>query len=210
MKFSTFISTTDLLAKAPVKGFKAQMALAPKIRHHFTEEYVKNLVSRPAAVLALFYPDSNGETCFLLTLRAQYNGTHSDQISFPGGKFDESDTTLKNTALRETYEEIGIPQRNVKVFKEMTKIYIPPSKFLVSPFLGTLDYTPTFIKNHEVKETISVKLKDLLDDKLISTTQVSTSNSKKLETPCFIFNNHIVWGATAMILNEIRELLKEL
>jgi len=210
MDFKHFINKISIIKSASIGGLEAQFSLAPKLRLKYSNEKIKALNPKKAAVLALFYPNQLGETCFLLTLRANYNGTHSSQISFPGGKYDLNDVSLKDTALRETFEEVGISINNNSVFKQMTDVFIPPSNFLVTPYLGCLNEVPVFIKNHEVEETITITLKDLLDDFSISSTTMSTSYGKNIEVPCFILNSYVVWGATAMMLNEIKELLKNL
>lgn len=208
MEFNYFKNNISKLIDISIGGLEAQFKLAPKLRVKPTEELLKKNNAKKAAVLSLFYPDKNNETCFLLTLRAHYDGTHASQISFPGGKFDTNDSNLKNTALRETYEEVGIDSKTISIFKQMTDVYIPPSNFIVTPFLGLVDYNPTFIKNHEVEELINVTLSDLLKKTSITKTILNTSYAKNISVPCFKFNNHIVWGATAMMLSEIRDLLK--
>lgn len=208
MNFTEFVNIIPKLTNTTPGGIAAQFKLAPQMRLPVSELYLKSNKPKKAAVLSLFFPNSNNETCFLLTLRANYNGTHSSQISFPGGKIDEFDKDLKHTALRETFEEIGIEKNSVTVFKQMTNVYIPPSNFLVTPFLGYINYTPTFKTNFEVEKVIAVTLKDFLNDSCISKQIITTSNSKNIEVPCFVFNNFIVWGATAMMLSEIREIFK--
>lgn len=208
MDFKEFKNNVELLKNKPIGGLEAQFSLAPKLRLSYSKEKIKSLNPKKAAVLALFYPNEQGITHFLLTLRASYNGTHSSQISFPGGKYDKNDVSLKNTALRETFEEVGILTDEISIFKQMTDVFIPPSNFLVTPFLGYLSKAPTFKINHEVEELISVTLNDLIDDSSISSTTLSTSYAKKLKVPCFLLNSYVVWGATAMMLNEIKALLK--
>ncbi len=210
MKFTYFKKHISTLKQHSIGGLDAQFSLAPKLRLRYSEEKINALNPKKAAVAALFYPNNKNETCFLLTLRANYKGTHSSQISFPGGKFEINDTSLKNTALRETNEEVGVLEDNIVVFKQMTDVFIPPSNFLVTPYLGYLDAIPTFEKNHEVAEIISVTVHDLLNEKSITTTTLSTSYAKNIKVPCFVLNNYIVWGATAMMLNEIKELLKKI
>lgn len=210
MDFSLFKQAINKLQNEKLGGLDAQFKLAPASR----KPYLKNLVidknAKKAAVLALFYPNETGKTKFVLTLRANYNGTHASQISFPGGKFENADKNLKNTAIRETNEEIGINPSEIVTFKQLTNVYIPPSNFLVTPFMGVINSNPTFSINHEVEKIITVKLSELLSKKCITTTKVTTSYATKTEVPCFILNNTIVWGATAMMLSEIRELLKSI
>ena len=205
--FKKHIST---LKNCSLGGLDAQFSLAPKLRLRYSKEKIEALNPKKAAVIALFYPNQQGETCFLLTLRANYSGTHSSQISFPGGKFEKKDSALKNTALRETFEEVGILSNSINIFKQITDVFIPPSNFMVTPFLGYVEEIPPFTKNHEVEELISISLKDLLNDTVISTTTLSTSDAKNIEVPCYLLNSYVVWGATAMMLNEIRELLKNI
>ena len=210
MNFNTFKNSISKIEESSLRGLDAQFELAPKIRLRFSDDKIKSLQPKKAAVAALFYPNENNETCFLLTLRAQYNGTHSSQISFPGGKYDLKDTSLEETALRETYEEVGINKQSISLFKEMTNVYIPPSNFIVTPFLGYMEEIPIFTKNNEVEELISIKVKDLLNETSLTTTILSTSYSKNMEVPCFILNDYVVWGATAMMLNEIKDLIKNI
>lgn len=189
-------------------GLQAQFKLAPQLRLRYDENKIKANNPRKAAVLALFYPNDKNETCFLLTERATYKGTHSAQVSFPGGKIENTDLSLEETALRETFEEVGVEQSSIKIIRELTDVYIPPSNFLATPFLGFIDKKPDFILNLEVENIIEVLVNDLLNDINITTVTMNTSYMKNIEVPCFKLNDYIVWGATAMMLSEIKELLK--
>lgn len=210
MDFTDFKRNVSKLSEIPLGGLEAQFELAPKFRQKYTQEFLEATNAKKAAVLALFYPNTQGETCFLLTLRANYNGVHASQISFPGGKFDSSDDSLENTALREAHEEVGIFPDDVCIFKQMTDVFIPPSNFMVTPFLALLNYTPVLTKNEEVEENIEVSLQDLLDESAFTTTIVTTSYAQNIPVPCFNLSDFMVWGATAMMLNEIKVLLKEI
>ncbi|RCS27262.1 CoA pyrophosphatase [Polaribacter sp. WD7] len=181
--------------------------MAPKLRLKYDPEQLSANNPKRAAVLALFYPNDKNETTFLLTQRASYKGTHSAQISFPGGKIEQIDTSLQETALRETFEEVGIHPDSISVFRELTDVYIPPSNFLATPFLGFSVKRPNFTTNHEVEKLIEVLLSDLLNDSSLTTVIMNTSYMKNAEVPCFKFNNYVVWGATAMMLSEIKELI---
>lgn len=208
MNFDIFSEKFDVLKTKKLGGLTSQFKLVPKIRLQFSEEDILKNNPKKAAVLALFYPDKKNQTRFLLTERASYNGTHSAQISFPGGKTDTNDKTPTATALRETYEEVGISQENIKIIRQLSTTYIPPSNFLVSPFLGVLKEHPKFNINHEVATIIEVLLDDLLDNSNITTVVMNTSYMKNMEVPCFKLNGYVVWGATAMILSEIKDLIK--
>ena len=147
----------------------------------------------------------------VLILRKTYKGVHSAQISFPGGKLEDGDTSLMETSLRETEEEVGVDKKTVTVIKELTEIYIPPSNFFVQPYIGFTQDTPSFIRQEdEVEEIVEVPLAHFMDDAVLTTRKLTTSYATNIEVPAFMLNGHVVWGATAMILSEVRELLKEL
>lgn len=210
MNFTQFLQLVQSIENAPLGGLAAQFKLAPEIRKKYSEDMIRLKNPRHAGVLALFYPDKNNDTRFLLTLRPNYGGTHASQISFPGGKLENKDENLSRTAIRETFEEVGVLQKDVQIVKEFTDAYIPPSNFLVSPYLGYINYTPIFTTNHEVEEIIEVRLTDLLDENNLVMRKRDTSYMLNVEVPCFDFEGHIVWGATAMILSEIKGMFNEL
>lgn len=202
MEFKELLSKIEKLKNAPLKGIEAHKELAPNNRPTFKDNQIPEN-SKKAGVLVLLYPDKNNNTQILLTKRATYNGTHSNQISFPGGKKNADDSNLQETALRETLEEVGIS--TVKVIRRLTTIYIPPSNFSVDPYIGILNSFPNFKPNYEVDQIIELPVKHLLDNKNL---KKSNQYVKDMGFPCFVYKNHSIWGATAMILNEIKEVLK--
>lgn len=209
MKFEQFLEKIEQVKSTKLGGLEAQFKMAPKMRLKYDENKIKAQNPKKAAVLALFYPDSASETRLLLTERASYKGTHSAQISFPGGKIEKSDKNLQETALREAYEEIGVSPKTVSVFKEMTDVYIPPSNFLATPFLGYVNERPTFITNHEVEKIIEVQLEDFLDEGKLVTINMNTSYMNNIDVPAFKIEEKIIWGATGMMLSEIKQLIEE-
>lgn len=161
-----------------------------------------------AGVMALFYPDKTQQTKIILILRKTYKGVHSAQIGFPGGREENLDANLLETALRETYEEVGVRPSDIEVVRKLTKLYIPPSNFWVHPYLGFAKHTPDFWRQEsEVEELLEVDLDDFLDDNNLTTKNLSTSYAKNVDVPAFLLNEKIVWGATAMMLNEVKSLL---
>lgn len=208
MNFKHFIDKIAAFKSAKLGGLDAQFKMAPKLRLKYNQDKITANNPRKAAVLVLFYPNENEDTTFLLTKRATYKGTHSAQISFPGGKIEKEDINLEQTALREAFEEVGIQSSTVKLLRELTDVYIPPSNFLVTPFIGYVKEKPNFKKNHEVAEIIEVLVSDLLDDTHITTVNLTTSYMENIDVPCFKIDHNIIWGATGMMLSEIKELLK--
>lgn len=163
---------------------------------------------RKAAVMALMYPNDLGEMIMIFMLRKTYKGVHSNQIGFPGGKVEDEDKTMLDTALRETYEEIGVSKSHITILKELTEVYIPPSNFLVQPYLGVLNKKPAYIlEEKEVERLIEIPLKTILNDAFISSKKLKTSYANEIEVPVFEFDDEIIWGATAMMLSEIKDLL---
>jgi 8-oxo-dGTP pyrophosphatase MutT (NUDIX family) len=211
MTFADFEKRVVKVAKIELPGEAIQLKMAPIERLIELKNKARELNSaRRAGVLVLFYPNSNMETCLVLILRKTYKGVHSAQIGFPGGKVEDEDINIEATALRETEEEVGVPRETVSVIKALTEIYIPPSNFFVQPFLAITTKTPSFTaQEDEVEAVIQVPLSHFMDDAILTTKVLSTSYATNIDVPAFLLNGHIVWGATAMMLSEVRELLKQ-
>lgn len=187
----------------PLPGASCQFKLSPPFR----DQTPAGKNKKNAAVLILIYPKA--DTLFtVFTKRNDYNGPHSGQISFPGGKFDNSDDSLEKTAIRETNEEIGTSLTTKDIVGRLTSLYIPVSNFEVSPFVATVPDEPVFnIDVHEVQYTIEIPLYKILQNSKIKSMDVIIESSI-VAVPCFNFNNNQIWGATAMMLNEFIEVLK--
>ena len=195
----------------------SQIKLAPSFRKEFIKLNSNKLLnSKKAAVTAALYPDDNNLVRLILILRNTYNGVHSNQIGFPGGRVEEDDKTLFDTAIRETFEEIGIAVEKNELIRELKEIFIPPSNFNVYPFLVLLKNPPSFVKDDkEVKEIITIDLDSLLNCKITQTlipvptklNEINTQND--VLVPTFKLAGYNVWGATAMMLSEIRDLIND-
>ena len=190
-------------------GENAHRKLAPLIRiDELSKIDMSTMNPQEAGVMAVFYPGVEAETRLVLILRKTYKGVHSNQVGFPGGRVEESDFDLQETALRETEEEVGIPRNEIEVLKKLTRLYIPPSNFWVQPYLGILEKTPKMTAQEtEVEAILEVKLSEFLDDRNVIKQILSTSYANNIEVPAYKLNGHVVWGATGMMLSEIRELL---
>ncbi len=211
MNFNTFLESIISAKTLELPGEVSQFKMSPPFRQKLVELQKEKIhKAKKAAVLALFYPDAKNHTKLVLILRKTYKGVHSAQVGFPGGKLEEGET-LEQAAVRETFEEVGVPETAINVIRAMSSVYIPPSNFYVYPFIGTTAKTPKFIKqDEEVEAIIEVALTDFLSDNVIITKIVETSYSVKVEVPAFNLNGHVVWGATAMMLNEVKDLLKQI
>ena len=209
MKFESFLKSIVKIENLPLPAETSQFKMSPPFREDLINLQTEKIKSaRKSAVMALFYPNAEGETYIVLILRKTYKGVHSAQIGFPGGKLEANETNLQ-AALRETEEEIGVKQDTITVLKELTQMYIPPSNFYVKPFIGIVEKTPKFSKQEtEVEDILEVKLSDFLNDKIVTKKLVSLANGLKASVPAYNLNNHLVWGATAMMLSEVKDLLK--
>lgn len=212
MNFDEFLISISKIKNIPLPAESSQFKMAPPFRKELLESKKEAIkTANKAGVLALFYPNSNQQTTFVLILRKTYKGVHSAQVGFPGGKLEQNDTSLKDAAVRETFEEVGVPINHIEVLCELSQVYIPPSNFYVQPFIGISRLTPNFImEDKEVEAILEIPLQHFLNDELEIISKVSTSYSVDVEVPAFKLNEHIVWGATAMVLSEIKDLLKQI
>jgi 8-oxo-dGTP pyrophosphatase MutT (NUDIX family) len=210
MDFRDFEKRIVKVTKMELPGEAVQFKMAPIERLQELKRVPREKnTAKQAGVMSLFYPSENFETKLILILRKTYKGVHSAQVGFPGGKLEAQDRTIQDAALRETEEEVGVSRDTISVLKKLTEIYIPPSNFFVQPFLGITSESPKFVpQEKEVEALIEVTLQDFMNDVNIITQTLSTSYATSIEVPAFKLNGHIVWGATAMMLNEVRELLK--
>ncbi|MFC0076899.1 NUDIX hydrolase [Flavobacterium procerum] len=209
MNFQDFLEYVPNIVQTALPAVEAHLKMAPKERIESLRNLViEDLNARKAAVMMLLYP-KKGETNLVLIVRNTYKGIHSAQIAFPGGKFEESDFNFEATALRETHEEIGVAPEFIEIVKHFTPMYIPPSNFLVHPFLGIAKNELTFFPDlREVANIIELPLNVFLDDEIMIETELSTSYAADVLVPAFKIQNQIVWGATAMILSELRDVLQ--
>ncbi len=212
MDFQDFLNLSPNLRNITLPGEEAHFKLAPMLRMKELEDLnIDKQNPKQAAVLSVFYPGHRGETRFVLILRKSYKGVHSNQVGFPGGRVEVEDRDLAHTALRETEEEVGIPQHEVEIVREMSRLYIPPSNFWVHPFMGITKKTPVLVpQEEEVAAVLEIRLEDFMSDSCLIQETLSTSYAKEIEVPAFLLNGHVVWGATAMMLSEMKEILRQL
>lgn len=205
-----FIDSVKKQLDAGLPGESAHRIMAPA-RRLATKEYLENLEVQPrmSAVLVLFFPGEK-EIHTVLIKRPDYDGVHSGQIAFPGGKYEEGDVIIENTALREAQEETAIDPALVTVFGQLSQVYIPPSNFLVTPVLAYAEQKPLLIPDqHEVASILTPALSSLFDDAILGQENFKgSSGGWSILAPYFGVEGHMVWGATAMMLSELKELIK--
>ena len=210
MDYKLFIELFSKLSYFPLPGKKAQLIAAPANRFKNISKNLINLKrAKKAAVLIYCYPKKE-KTHFSLIKRSNYSGVHSGQISLPGGKFDKNDSSLKETALRECSEELGINIDLKKDLFALIPLYIPPSNFIVTPYLAYENFYPKFNPDsREVALHIEISIDELMKLKIEKKILRNEYQNDSL-IRCYICKGQIIWGATAMILSEFKSLLASL
>ncbi len=208
--FRNFVSQLESRLGEELPGEQAQFSMAPITRKRLVDVSSENYNPKQSAVLILLFPEGNSIHTILIQ-RGKYEGVHSGQIAFPGGQLDESDLDLKQTALRETAEEIGLLPQNISVIGSLTDIYITPSNFLVRPFVGVMYQKYDFIRDaNEVDKIITVDLFALNNKNIRKEKLILHSGGNKVKTPYFEIEGLTIWGATAMMISELNEVVAKI
>jgi 8-oxo-dGTP pyrophosphatase MutT (NUDIX family) len=203
----TFIERLTERYEKGLPGRDYQLRMAAILKRHIFDAPP---TARKAAVLMLMFPQ-NGEWHIVLTERTgNPNDPHSHQISFPGGSAELADADLAATALRETHEEIGVEPSQIQMIGAMTDVYIPVSNFHVQPFLAWTNTPPQYKRQEtEVKTVIEAPLSLLKDANNWKVKDIYISETYNLKNvPYFDVFGKSVWGATAMMLAELLELVR--
>jgi 8-oxo-dGTP pyrophosphatase MutT (NUDIX family) len=206
--FKNFISSLRNELNHPLPGKEAQLKMASDLRLH--NILYQTVPANPvkSGVLILFFPYFK-DIKLALIKRAEDQSVHSGQISLPGGKYESIDKTMQETALRETEEEIGVKSGQIQMIGKLTELYIPPSNFMVFPYLGYCNERPVFKPDpKEVASIIEVDIRDFFKADNRKTKLITIRNEFKISAPVFEIQGHIIWGATGMILSELIEVLK--
>lgn len=197
------ISSLEAALTGPLPGIAAHNRMSPSHRRTVSTRYVR----KDGGVLILLYP-SGGSLFTVFMKRTEYEGAHSGQISFPGGIREAHDPSMTATALREAEEETGIIGACVRILGALTPLHIPVSNILVYPAVGYVSARPDFrIDKEEVQFLIEASLDTLMDPSIIKSHKMIIQE-KEMDVPYFDIQGHVVWGATAMILGELLEVLK--
>lgn len=202
--FSAFTEDLYQRLQRPLPGEDAHRKMASSSRYRMTIK--PNERTRRSAVLILFYPYQNS-IWLPLILRPQYDGVHAGQMAFPGGRAERTDRDLIQTALREAQEEIGIRVTDVRVLGKLTELFIPPSNFYVLPVVGVMSHKPDFYPDpREVDQVAEVELSTLLDETIVGNSQIDVRGTL-IDAPYYQIQEYRVWGATAMMINELLTVL---
>ena len=207
MKLTPEIIQQKLLE--PLPGLVSHLKLAPKTRAKEIAEYhEKRIDAKKSAVMILLFQEDK-ELKVIFIRRSFYVGIHAGQIAFPGGRYEEADGNVENTAKREIEEEIGITSDKIQILGRLTDIYVPPSNFLISIFVGYLSQKPIYkIDEREVAEVIEIKLSDFFKENIIHEKEFVVPSAKSSTRALYYEVGNIeLWGASAMVMTELLDVL---
>ncbi|QZE14495.1 CoA pyrophosphatase [Halosquirtibacter laminarini] len=185
--------------KYNLPGKDAQLKMLPYVRE--LKPLGSHIETKESAVLILLWIDHSCKICIIKRNSKMRN--HAGQYALPGGKFDPlEDTTLEETALRETFEEVGVSLSRKQMIGSLSRIYIPVSAFYITPYIAFIGHQhPSFNANpDEVEEVVEIPLETLFNSKGSMEVDIK---GKKVTVPCYNYNETKIWGATAMILSEL-------
>ena len=199
------IKSWERMSVKSQKGQSIESESLQKYSDWLTKEKL-SVMKKAAVLIGLFQRD--GEWYFPLIKRPMHEKNHPGQIALPGGAM-EQDETLETTAIREAFEEVGITPNDVEIIGEMTPLPVPVSNYVISPFVGIINKEPKWkINKDEVEELIILKLDDLISaDNGYSEDWNLRGNQVKV--PIFKLMDKTIWGATATVLCELIDLIKE-
>ena len=210
MRFDFFLDQLDAIKAIDVSADDAHDAILPVMAKERKVAFERDKNPKLSAVAATVFPKQD-EAHLVLIERQSYNGVHSAQIGFPGGKVEEVDSDLEATALREMEEELGIERSSPNYVRSLSHVYIPPSRFLVQPYVYYLEAAPSYVPDErEVSSVIEMPLAHLLDDQNVVNGKIKMSNGIVISTPYFAFEDYKIWGATAMMLSEMKRILEQI
>ncbi|HNI04997.1 MAG TPA: CoA pyrophosphatase [Flavobacteriales bacterium] len=205
---NTLIERLKNRLRAPLPGHDAFLELSGYRRPDLATAMNRDPRPVESGVLILLYPE-DGTLRTMLMLRPSYDGVHSGQVGFPGGHRETKDGSIMVTALREFTEETGAPAEAFEVLGNLTPVYIPPSNALVTPVVARTHRLEGLAPDpREVAALIPVDVDHLLRDDILKRTRLFVKAAgRELEVPYWDVDGHVVWGATALMIAELRALL---
>jgi 8-oxo-dGTP pyrophosphatase MutT (NUDIX family) len=212
MQMTNLISIAEKLSERlslPLPGSTAHEPMRATPVGSFRPKFEHKMPPKPGSVLILLY-EEEGRIKFPLTKRPEYLGAHAGQVSLPGGKAEVGEGYIQ-TALREGEEEIGVHTDAIKVIGRLSDFFVIPSNFMIVPVVAYSLTVPNFVpQESEVVKILKGNLDDLVREDAVQTKEILAAKMYPMIAPHFLIENEVVWGATAMMLNELRVIIREL
>lgn len=207
--FDKFTEDLQQAFSHPLPGKAAHELLKPYLKINKNIEPPQLVKPKNAAVMTLIYPSDNIPTLLFIE-RPVYDGAHSGQIAFPGGKFEKGDSSFLDAALRETKEEIGIERQHIKVVGALSEVFVLASNFMVYPFVGLLNEVPALrLEEKEVANTLEIPLYRFFEPDIIKEKVIKNALGFNLMAPYYDLDGKVLWGATAMMVSELCAIIKQ-
>ena len=203
-----FIKNLEQRLKEPLPGMASQAKMFPGKSRVLPNSETLDTARKAAVCIMLFQKEDKWTTT--LIKRVVYKGVHSGQMAFPGGKKEQNEDYIQ-TAIRETEEEVGVFIKKEQVLGKLSPVYIPPSNMYVEPIIAFYPKSPIYIKQEsEVDSIVEVSLDLLMNEDIRKSKPITQNNGTKIVVPHFDVNGHIVWGATAVMISELVDVLQEI
>jgi len=201
------INLRDALQQ-PLPAEQAHIKAAPLERIEGLENKKWPKDAKMSAVTFLLYP-KDGCIYTLFMKRPIYSGVHSGQISLPGGQKEKSDSHLLHTAIREYKEETGLLLEESNYLAPLSKLYIPPSNFLVQPYVAVVEKLGALTPDsREVQSLHEISLSELFRSENYGLKEINLRDKKgiklQVKAPCYQVKGLRIWGATAMLISELQ------
>ncbi len=209
MNFDELTRFLEKRVQLSMPGDAAHQKMKPKMLSGAPLNMKHSTPPRKGGVLILLY-EENGIVHFPLIQRPNYEGIHSGQMALPGGRFEKEDRDQYQTALREAHEEIGVNHDEIEIIGSLSEFFVAASNYMVLPVIGKIQLKPQFIpEEREVHDIVTPPVSHLIDPMRLKEKQITVRNGIVLNCPYFDLEGRTVWGATAMMLSEMVEILKD-
>ena len=208
-RFQDFCTALEARLKLPLPGGHAHEPFRAQPVGDVRPLFNHSSPPRPGGVLILLF-EENGQIKFPLIKRPDYIGAHGGQVSLPGGKAENGENAIQ-TALRECEEEIGVKQKTMQTIGNLSDFFVMPSNFMVTPVVAVSKIRPHYMPDKfEVYRVLETDLDAIIQDNAIKQKEIVAAGKYRMIAPHFEIDGEIVWGATAMMLNEFRLVVREI
>ena len=207
LKHEEFVEKLRIALQEPLPGTAAHEKMRPYLRLDPSLNIPIPPTAKKSAVLCLIYPVEEISHLAIIE-RPVYDGVHSGQLAFPGGKPELRDINLLQTALREAYEEVRILEDKITVLGKLTDVYVWASNFLVSPFVAYSMERPDFVPDKdEVQSILEIPVQIFKNPDIVKEKPMQSKLNALLNAPYFDLEGKVLWGATAMMISELKDIM---